>query len=52
MQAYGHSMIISPWGEIMARGSAGLQEIIFGEINMEEIRKARQILPGIVIPSS
>jgi predicted amidohydrolase len=48
MRAYGHSMIISPWGEVMAQGSAEAQEIIFGEINMEEVRKARQILPGIV----
>ncbi len=48
MQAYGHSMIISPWGEVIARGSGGGQEIIFGEINMEEVRMARQILPGII----
>ena len=48
MQAYGHSMIISPWGEVIARGSATDQEIIFGEINMEEIRRARQTLPGII----
>jgi len=48
MQAYGHSMIISPWGEVIARGGAGKEEIIFGEINIEEIKKARSILPGIV----
>jgi len=48
MQAYGHSMIISPWGEVIARGSATGQEIIFGDIKIKEVRKARQILPGIV----
>jgi len=48
MQAYGHSMIISPWGEIIARGSAATQEIIYGEINMEEVKKARSVLPGII----
>ncbi len=48
MQAYGHSMIVSPWGEIIALGSAETEEIIFGEINMEEVKKARSILPGIV----
>ena len=48
MQAYGNSMIISPWGEIIARGSAAGEEIIFGEINMEEVSKARQILPRII----
>jgi len=48
MHAYGHSMIISPWGEIIARGSGDAQEIVFGDINIEEVRKARQILPGII----
>ena len=48
IQAHGHSLIISPWGEVIARGSAGTQEIIFGEINMNEVRKARQALPGII----
>ena len=48
MQAYGHSMIISPWGKVLARGSARGQEIIFGEVDMEEVRKARRILPGII----
>jgi nitrilase len=48
MQAYGHSMIISPWGEVIARGSGAGQEIILGEIGMAEVFKARQILPGII----
>jgi predicted amidohydrolase len=48
MQAYGHSMIISPWGEVLACASGGSQEIVYGEINLEEVRKARQILPGII----
>jgi predicted amidohydrolase len=48
MHAHGHSMIVSPWGEVIARGSEGGQEIIFGDINMQEIHKARQTLPGII----
>jgi predicted amidohydrolase len=48
MQAYGHSMIISPWGEVIACGSGARQEIIFDEINFKEIRRVRQILPGII----
>jgi len=46
--AYGHSMIVSPWGEVIAEGSGDKEEIIFGNIKKEEIKKARQILPGIV----
>lgn len=48
MKAHGYSMIISPWGRIIARGSGERQEIVFGEINIEEVRKARRMLPGIV----
>lgn len=48
MEAYGNSMIISPWGEILARGSSLGQEIVYGDIRIEEIDKARLILPGIV----
>ena len=49
MQAYGHSMIVAPWGEVIARGSHDAQEIIFGEVNIEEVRKARRVLPGIIV---
>ncbi len=48
LQAYGHSMIVSPWGEVIACGSAEKEEIIFGEIDIEEVNKARSILPGII----
>jgi len=48
MQAYGNSMIISPWGEILSRGSVDAQEIVYGEINSNEVKKARSILPGII----
>jgi len=48
MEAYGNSMIVSPWGEIIARGSSGGQEIVFGDISLEEVSRARQILPGII----
>jgi len=52
MQAHGHSMIISPWGEIIARGSEGVEEIVFGDISLDEVKKARRILPGIIGRSS
>jgi predicted amidohydrolase len=48
MEAYGHSMIISPWGKVLACGDGRAEEIIFGTISMEEVRKARSMLPGII----
>jgi predicted amidohydrolase len=42
--AYGHSMIVSPWGEIVAE--AGIDEqIITAEINMSYLEKVRRQLP-------
>lgn len=46
--AYGNSMIVSPWGEVIARGSNDKQEIIYGEISVDQVKKARSTLPGIV----
>lgn len=48
MHAYGHSMIVSPWGEVLAQASATVSEIVFGNIDIEEVRKARAVLPGII----
>jgi nitrilase len=48
MQAHGHSMIISPWGAIIAQGSAEGREIVYGDINLDEVKKARRTLPGII----
>ena len=48
IRSYGNSMIISPWGKVIARGSSEGQEIVWGQINFEEVSKARQVLTGII----
>lgn len=48
VMAYGSSMIVSPWGEIIARGSTDKEEIVFGDIDHHSIKDARDRLPGIV----
>jgi len=48
IEAHGNSMIVSPWGEILARGSRDKEEVIYSEISKAEIVKARAILPGII----
>ncbi|MFD2443297.1 carbon-nitrogen family hydrolase [Bacillus sp. CGMCC 1.16607] len=40
----GHSLIIDPWGEIIAEGSQQ-EEIIYGEIDIENVRNVRNIIP-------
>jgi deaminated glutathione amidase len=43
-RTFGHSMIISPWGEIMAEASYDLPEIIFAELDMNYPLECRRRL--------
>lgn len=45
--AYGHSMIIDPWGRILARASGDKDEIIYADIHRQAIKEARLALPGL-----
>ncbi len=42
--AYGHSMVVDPWGTILKEAGTG-EEIIYVHINLELIPKIRQELP-------
>lgn len=42
--SYGHSIVANPWGEVMAQASQK-EEMIFCEIDLDEIKKVREELP-------
>ena len=42
--AYGHSTIINPWGDIVARAGEG-EVIIYGELDLDYVTKIRNQLP-------
>ncbi len=45
-QTYGHSLIISPWGEILAQ--AGTEpEVIMADIDLEKVTQARTKIPAL-----
>lgn len=45
-KTYGHSLIINPWGEILA--DAGTDTgVISADINLEEVARARQAIPSL-----
>ncbi len=46
-KTYGHSLIVSPWGEILAEGSADEPGVIAAEIDFAEIGKIRGKLPSL-----
>lgn len=45
---YGHSMIVGPWGEILAVASGNKEEVIYGQLNLKDIKTARQKLPALM----
>lgn len=43
-QAYGHSMVVDPWADIIAEAGAG-EEIIIAEIDLDRVESIRNQLP-------
>jgi predicted amidohydrolase len=46
-KTYGHSLIINPWGDILADGGADTG-VITAEIDPAEVTKARTTLPSLL----
>jgi predicted amidohydrolase len=45
-QTYGHSLVIDPWGEILAEGGES-PEIIYAEIDPARVGKVRGMIPSL-----
>jgi predicted amidohydrolase len=45
VESYGNSMVIDPWGKILARGSKDKEEIVFADISLKSIHDVQKILP-------
>ena len=44
--SYGHSLIVDPWGEILADGGAE-PGVIYAEIDLEQVQKVRNRIPAL-----
>jgi predicted amidohydrolase len=44
---YGHSLIVDPWGRILAEGSADTPGVICAEIDIAEVAKMRGRIPSL-----
>jgi len=44
-ETYGHSMIIDPWGEVIAEASADHPQVISAEIDLARVAKVRSQIP-------
>ncbi|MEM9939135.1 MAG: carbon-nitrogen hydrolase family protein [Pseudomonadota bacterium] len=47
-ETYGHSMIISPWGDILAEADHAEPTIITAEIDLSDVTKARAKIPSLM----
>ncbi len=45
---YGHSLAVDPWGNVLAEGSAGKEEIIFASMDRKVVKQFRQKLPNFI----
>lgn len=45
-ESYGHSLIVGPWGEILAEAGEG-EDVIVAEINLEEVQRVRKQIPAL-----
>lgn len=45
---YGHSIIVAPWGEVLARSDDDAPGVIFADLDLDEVNKARRAIPNLV----
>jgi len=46
-KTYGHSLIVAPWGEILAEGDGGTPGTILAEIDFAKVAAARDAVPSL-----
>jgi deaminated glutathione amidase len=46
-ESYGHSLIVAPWGEIVADAGEARQAVIVADINVAEVEEARRRIPSL-----
>ncbi len=56
IETYGNSMVVDPWGKILARASGAntsgaRQEILYADIDKKTLLESRKKLPGIAEPT-
>ena len=45
-KTYGHSLIVDPWGEVIADGGEG-ENLVFGTLDLDMVEKSRRRIPSL-----
>jgi deaminated glutathione amidase len=46
-ETYGHSLVVGPWGDILAEGDGIHPSVIVADVKLSEVRQARQRIPSL-----
>jgi len=46
-RTYGHSLIVGPWGEVLADGHGDEEDVVIAEIDMSKVIEARSKVPAL-----
>ncbi|MBD8665248.1 MULTISPECIES: carbon-nitrogen hydrolase family protein [unclassified Rhizobium] len=46
-ETFGHSMIVDPWGKVLAMAGGTGEEVLIAEIDLDQVRAARQKIPNL-----
>lgn len=44
--SYGNSMVVDPWGKVIARAGGEKEEIVYADLGVKALKQARRILSG------
>ena len=47
VKTYGHSLIVDPWGKVLAEGPANREAVIFAELDFDLLKNIRRNLPAL-----
>lgn len=47
IKTYGHSMIVDPWGEVLARASGNRVEIVYADLDFSKLSQIRETFPAL-----
>jgi len=45
-QSYGHSLVVSPWGDIVAEGGES-PEVVYADLDTAEVQRVRSMIPSL-----
>lgn len=46
-RSFGHSLVVDPWGRVLAEGAEEADEVVVADLDLAEVRRVRAALPAL-----